>query len=36
MAIGSQGQYTIVIPSQDLAIVEVGWVYTPTMSRWSG
>jgi CubicO group peptidase (beta-lactamase class C family) len=29
MAIGSQGQYTIVIPSQDLVIVKIGWAYTP-------
>lgn len=29
MAMGSQGQYTIVIPSQDLVIVKIGWAYTP-------
>ena len=29
MAIGSQGQYTIVIPSPDLVIVKLGWAYTP-------
>jgi CubicO group peptidase (beta-lactamase class C family) len=29
MAIGSQGQYTIVIPSHDLVIVKIGWAYTP-------
>ena len=29
MAIGSQGQYTIVIPSHDLVIVKLGWAYTP-------
>ena len=29
MAKGSQGQYTIVIPSQDLVIVKIGWAYTP-------
>lgn len=29
MAISSQGQYTIVIPSEDLVIAEVGWAYTP-------
>ena len=28
MAIGSQGQYTIVIPSHDLVIVKLGWAYT--------
>ena len=28
-AIGSQGQYTIVIPSHDLVIVKLGWAYTP-------
>jgi CubicO group peptidase (beta-lactamase class C family) len=28
-AIGSQGQYTIVIPSHDLVIVKIGWAYTP-------
>ena len=27
-AIGSQGQYTIVIPSHDLVIVKIGWAYT--------
>jgi hypothetical protein len=27
-AIGSQGQYTIIIPSQDLVIVKIGWAYT--------
>ena len=29
MAIGSQGQYTIVIPSHELVIVKIGWAYTP-------
>jgi CubicO group peptidase (beta-lactamase class C family) len=29
MAVGSQGQYTIVIPSEDLVIVKIGWSYTP-------
>jgi CubicO group peptidase (beta-lactamase class C family) len=29
MAIGSQGQYTIIIPSHDLVIVKIGWAYTP-------
>jgi CubicO group peptidase (beta-lactamase class C family) len=29
MAIGSQGQYTIVMPSHDLVIVKIGWAYTP-------
>ena len=29
MAIGSQGQYTIVMPSHDLVIVKLGWAYTP-------
>src|SRR5262245_23422242 len=29
MAIGSQGQYTIVIPSHSLVIVKLGWAYTP-------
>lgn len=33
MAIGSQGQYTIVIPSQDLVIVKLGWAYTPDDDR---
>jgi CubicO group peptidase (beta-lactamase class C family) len=28
-AIGSQGQYLIVIPSHDLVIVKIGWAYTP-------
>ena len=28
MAVGSQGQYTIVIPSHDLVIVKIGWAYT--------
>jgi CubicO group peptidase (beta-lactamase class C family) len=32
-AIGSQGQYTIVIPSQDLVIVKIGWAYTPNDGR---
>jgi CubicO group peptidase (beta-lactamase class C family) len=29
MAIGSQGQYTIIVPSHDLVIVKIGWAYTP-------
>jgi CubicO group peptidase (beta-lactamase class C family) len=29
MAQGSQGQYAIVIPSEDLVIVRIGWAYTP-------
>jgi CubicO group peptidase (beta-lactamase class C family) len=29
MAIGSQGQHTIVIPSHNLVIVKLGWAYTP-------
>ena len=29
MAVGSQGQYTIVIPSHDLVIARIGWAYTP-------
>jgi CubicO group peptidase (beta-lactamase class C family) len=29
MALGSQGQYTIIIPSEDLVIVKIGWAYTP-------
>jgi CubicO group peptidase (beta-lactamase class C family) len=29
MAVGSQGQYTIVMPSHDLVIVKIGWAYTP-------
>jgi CubicO group peptidase (beta-lactamase class C family) len=29
MAVGSQGQYTIIIPSHDLVIVKIGWAYTP-------
>ncbi|WP_223976228.1 serine hydrolase [Bradyrhizobium sp. RD5-C2] len=33
MAAGSQGQYTIVIPSQDLVIVRIGWSYTPNDDR---
>jgi hypothetical protein len=33
MAIGSQGQYTIIIPSQDLVIVKIGWAYTPNDDR---
>jgi hypothetical protein len=28
-AFGSQGQYTIVIPSEDLVIVKIGWAYAP-------
>jgi CubicO group peptidase (beta-lactamase class C family) len=35
MAIGSQGQYTIVIPSQDLVIVKIGWAYTPNDDRFA-
>jgi len=33
MALGAQGQYTIVIPSQDLVIVKIGWAYTPNDDR---
>jgi CubicO group peptidase (beta-lactamase class C family) len=33
MALGSQGQYTIVIPSLDLVIVKIGWAYTPNDDR---
>src|SRR5262245_49951075 len=33
MAVGSQGQYTIVIPSHDLVIVKIGWAYTPHDDR---
>jgi CubicO group peptidase (beta-lactamase class C family) len=33
IAAGSQGQYTIVIPSQDLVIVRIGWAYTPNDDR---
>jgi CubicO group peptidase (beta-lactamase class C family) len=33
MAQGAQGQYTIVIPSQDLVIVKIGWAYTPDDDR---
>jgi CubicO group peptidase (beta-lactamase class C family) len=33
MAMGSQGQYTIVIPSEDLVIVKIGWAYTPYDDR---
>jgi CubicO group peptidase (beta-lactamase class C family) len=29
MAVGSQGQYTLIIPSHDLVIVKLGWAYTP-------
>ena len=29
MAMGSQGQYSIVIPSRELVIVKIGWAYTP-------
>jgi hypothetical protein len=28
-----QSQYTIVIPSQDLVIVKIGWAYTPNDDR---
>jgi CubicO group peptidase (beta-lactamase class C family) len=33
MAIGSQGQYMIVIPSRDVVIVKIGWAYTPNDDR---
>jgi CubicO group peptidase (beta-lactamase class C family) len=33
MAVGSQGQYTIVIPSKALVIVKLGWAYTPDDDR---
>ncbi|WP_076858621.1 serine hydrolase domain-containing protein [Bradyrhizobium mercantei] len=33
MAAGSQGQYTIVMPSLDLVIVRIGWSYTPNDDR---
>jgi hypothetical protein len=33
MAVGSQGQYTIIIPSEDLVIVKIGWAYTPNDDR---
>jgi CubicO group peptidase (beta-lactamase class C family) len=29
MAVGSQGQYTVIIPSEDLVIVKMGTAYTP-------
>lgn len=29
MAVGSQGQYTIIVPSEDLVIVKMGNAYTP-------
>ena len=33
MAVGSQGQYTIAMPSQDLVIVKIGWAYTANDDR---
>jgi hypothetical protein len=33
MAAGSQGQYRIVLPSEDLVIVRIGWAYTPDADR---
>ncbi len=33
MAAGSQGQYTIVLPSENLVIVRIGWAYTPDADR---
>jgi CubicO group peptidase (beta-lactamase class C family) len=33
IAAGSQGQYTIVMPSEDLVIVRIGWAYTPDADR---
>ena len=33
MAQGAQGQYTIVVPSEDLVIVRIGWAYTPNDDR---
>jgi len=29
MAVGSQGQYTVIIPPHHLVIVKLGWAYTP-------
>jgi hypothetical protein len=33
MALGAQGQYTVVIPSEDLVIVKIGWAYTANDDR---
>jgi CubicO group peptidase (beta-lactamase class C family) len=33
MANGAQGQYAIVVPSEDLVIVRIGWSYTPNDDR---
>jgi CubicO group peptidase (beta-lactamase class C family) len=33
MANGAQGQYAIVMPSEDLVIVRIGWSYTPNDDR---
>jgi hypothetical protein len=30
IAVGTQGQYTIIIPSMELVIVKMGWAQTPS------